>query len=295
MLRMMTTPQSTPPPAAPPTATTGTPTAAAPMTPLALFDRRPALPPAPTDARWTWTKAKLKAVYLDALTDLDKTAIADAVAVDRKTLFRWRQHADYRRYLAALVFEDGLADRVERVKSRKSLAQKLGEKLAQKLDGNDALFGEKLAPLLKAHKDMLDGLQDDADDLAQKAGDAAGPETPRRAFDLVDRVNGIADPVERETVKRHLLGMLRDYLEGRAGPETPIDAEALPPETPGRAAAAPALGMSGMLDQDGPRSPETPGAAMQGPTVADLIEAAPDALGMTADDLDAGAQNPGEV
>ena len=294
----MTDPDQTPA-APPPQETAGFRSGPAAPTPLALFNKRPALPPAPIDARWTWTKAKLKAVYLDALTDLDKSAISDAVGIHRKTFFTWRQHADYRRYLAALVFEDGLADRVERVKSRKSLAQKLGEKLAAKLDMPGALIGEKLAPLLKAHKDMLDGLGEDADDLAQKAADGAGPETPRRAFDLVDRVNGIADPVERETVKRHLLGMLRDYLEGRAGPDAPIDADVLPAEAPGAAAngmppAAP-LATSGMLDHDGPRPIETPEHAPEGPTVADLIEAAPDGPTMTPDDLFDGAQTPGAV
>jgi hypothetical protein len=278
----------------PPEDAQGTPPALKPETPLAsFFDKRPPLPPAPLDGKWTWTKAKLKAVYLEALTDLEKTTIAAAVGVDRKTLFSWRRHADYRRYLATLVLEDGLADRVERIKGRKTLSEKLFTKLSTRLD-KDLADGEKLAPLLKAHKDLLQGLQEDADDLGEKLKDAAPAEGPRRSFDLVERVNGIADPVERETVKRHLLAMLREHLDGRAGPDVPIDAEGLPPETPGPAtattSAAPPAPPSRMLDNDGQGRAEAPEQAAPAALTADALDDHEEPAQMPADALDAGEQ-----
>lgn len=181
-----------------------------------LLEKRPPLPPEPLDARWTWTKQKLKAVYLEAFTQMGKGEIAEAIGVRPKALYVWRRAPDYRRYLATLIAADGLADRAERVKARKNLADSLQKAIADKLKTPGALAGEKLSSLLRAQREMLDALQEDATELQelgaeQDAAARAGQKRP--ALDLAERIQAIADPTERETVKRHLLKLMGDYLD----------------------------------------------------------------------------------
>jgi len=181
-----------------------------------LLDKRPPLPPEPADARWSWTKQKLKAVYLEAFTESTKADIAEAVGIDAKTLYKWRRAPDYRRYLATLIAADGLADRAERVKARKGLADTLGKAIRLKLDAPGALAGEKLSSLLRAQREMLDALEKDATELQELGAEqdaAARAGKARPALDMAERLAQITDPNEREIVKRHLLTMMSEYLD----------------------------------------------------------------------------------
>lgn len=181
-----------------------------------MLEKRPPLPPEPVDARWSWTKQKLKAVYLEAFSDLDKGEIAEATGVDPKTLWKWRRAPDYRRYLATLIAADGLADRAERVKARKGLADTLGKAIAEKLKTPGALAGEKLSSLLRAQREMLDSLEEDATALQELGAEqdaAARAGKARPGLDLAERIAAIADPTERDTVKRHLLRLMGEYLD----------------------------------------------------------------------------------
>lgn len=183
---------------------------------LVLLGKHPPLPPAPSDDKWDWTAARLKAIYLDGFTDLSKAEIADLAGVSPRGFYKWRQHPDYKRYLAELVFSDGLADRVERAKTRKGIASKLAEKILSRLDTpGDNLNTEKLPALIKALEELLGGLRDDSATWEKKTIGAAlvGDTEPRRAgLDLVNRINAIEDPAERATVKKHLLSVFREYI-----------------------------------------------------------------------------------
>ena len=201
-----------------------------------LLERRPPLPPTPTSARWNWTRQKLKAVYLDAFANLGTEETAQAVGVKRVAIWSWRRAPDYKRYLATLIAADGLADRAQRVKARKTLAQSLGDAIALKMQSPSALAGEKLSSLLRAQREMLDALQDDAQSLAelgQEQDAAARANGPRPALDFAERLAAIPDQAEREIVRKHLMQMMGDYLE------TPriLDAETVPNE-PGAAEPA---------------------------------------------------------
>lgn len=187
---------------------------------LALFENRPPLPPEPADPAWSWTHEKLKAVYLDAFTELSKTQIAEHVGIDKRTIFRWRAHPDYKRYLAQLVYTEGLADRVERIKARKKLASQLETALAAKLSDPIALAREKIAPLLKAQAELLHGLADDVGNFEEHAANAQQQRVAGAGFDLAQKIAQIQDPTERETVKKHLLALFKEYVDKSA--QTPV-------------------------------------------------------------------------
>lgn len=212
-----------------------------------LLEKRPPLPPEPVDARWSWTKQKLKAVYLEAFTESTKADIAEAVGIDAKTLYKWRRAPDYRRYLATLIAADGLADRAQRVKARKTLADTLGKAIAEKLKNPSALAGEKLSSLLRAQREMLDALEKDAtalQELGEEQDSAARAGKARPALDMGERLAQITDPHERDIVKRHLLAMMSEYLDAPkimdAETVSEPDARAVAePSAPARALDAP--------------------------------------------------------
>jgi len=219
------------------------------------------MPPAINDQKWSWTKARLKAVYLDAFTEMGKGAIADAAGINRKTFQIWRNHPDYKRYLAELVFSDGMADRVERTKTRKGLAEKLAARLAEKLDSPGLFVGEKVSSLLKALEDILAGLGTDADKYAQAATAPRLSGAKLEGLSIAERINRIADPAERENARRALLSLFQDYIGVANGQYTPD---------------GPAPADSSLLDgpaADGPQAQDLPTA---GATAADLIETAPE-------------------
>lgn len=220
-----------------------------------LLDKRPPLPPEPVDARWTWTKQKLKAVYLEAFTEMTKAEIAAALDASPRGLYQWRRAPDYRRYLAALIAADGLADRAERVKARKGLADTLGKAIRLKLDTPGALAGEKLSSLLRAQREMLDALEKDAtalQELGAEQDSAARAGQARPALDLAERLATITDPHERDIVKKHLLALMSEYMDAPkiidatpiidSAPEADAEADARAvagPSAPARAPDAP--------------------------------------------------------
>lgn len=257
-----------------------------------MLQKRPPLPPDPVDARWTWNRPKLKAVYLDAFTQLSKAEIAEALDLDPKTLYKWRRAPDYRRYLAALIAADGLADRAERVKARKSLALSLGDAITARMATPGALAGEKLSSLLRAQREMLDALQEDAESLRelgaeQDAQARAGAARP--GLDLVEKLALISDPTEREIVKRHLLRLMGEYLDApRIIDAAPIDAQAEAEAQAGavdaqaepeRAASAPESCPQDLdaFTEAEPTAPDAPAPPAQA--------SAPDAAGVTLDDF----------
>jgi transposase-like protein len=209
-----------------------------------MLDKRPPLPPDPVDARWTWTRPKLKAVYLEAFTEMSKAEIAEALGADPKTLYKWRRAPDYRRYLAVLIAADGLADRAERVKARKNLAQSLGDAIAKKMKTPGALDGEKLSSLLRAQREMLDALQDDAESLRELGAEqdsAARAGQARPGMDLAERLAAIPDQAERDIVRKHLLKLMGEYMGTPKvlDAATVIDADAEEPEAEARAVSTP--------------------------------------------------------
>ncbi len=241
-----------------------------------LLDKRPPLPPEPSAPNWIWTKDRLKAVYLDAFTNLEKAAIAEAVGVSVRGLFEWRRAPDYRRYLAALIAADGLADRAERVKARKGLAQTLEDRLTERMKNPNALDGEKLSSILRAHRELVDSLAEDSEALRQSA-EAAGPmKAARPDLDLVARIAAIPDPAERETVKRHLLELMRDYIDApRVMSAAPVvDVTPEPPEPtqePAGAPPEPAPSAPESQDLDGfEPAPEPSPSAPQALSASDL-------------------------
>lgn len=233
----MTDSNSDVPPASPPD--TGPTPGQRQQTALTFLDKRPPLPPAPMDDNWTWTADRLKAVYLDAFTDLNKVEISDACGMSARGFYKWRQHADYKRYLAELVFSDGLADKVERTKTRKDMASKLLIKIMKRLDAKgDMLAEEKLPTLIKAFEELMSGITSDAAEFERKTAGAVliGDTEPQRVgLNLVNKINEIKDPDERATVKKHLLSVFREYIgDERTTPAaTPnaIETTAEPAET----------------------------------------------------------------
>jgi hypothetical protein len=243
---------------------------------LELLKKNPPLPPAPSDPRWSWTAARLKAVYLDAFTDLGRAEIAELVGCSRRGFFKWTQQPDYKRYLAELVFSDGLADKVSRAKTRKAIADKLAAKVLDRLASGN-VNAERLPDLVRSLESLLTGLREDATDWERKASGAAlAPDSgPRRSgLDLVERINAIADPGERATVKRHLLSLFREYIgadqDAAAAQAAAVDAPAEPTARP--SSMPDAAQVSSLLDVETPAELETTGETQPGELSADMLE-----------------------
>lgn len=203
---------------------------------IALLGARPPLPPTPQEAGWTWTPEKLKAVYLEAFTDIQKSQIAEMVGVDPKTLYKWRTQGDYKRYMAELVYSDGMAEKVQRNKTRKEVADKLLVVILDKLGKPGALAGEKVSALIKVMNDLMISIGEDVAGWEKATAQAlAGKPVKQDGSDMAEYIRTIEDPAERETVRRHLLQIFKAHIDARASRETPdatdaIDTEAIPGE-----------------------------------------------------------------
>lgn len=237
-----------------------------------ILGRRPPMPPPVQESSWTWTPEKLKAVYLDAYTELSKSEIAEIVSVDPKTFYKWRNQVDYKTYLAALVYTDGLGDRVERVKKRRALADKMVSGIMRKLEADDWADREKLPALIKALETLLTAIGDDVnkwEDASALA--AAGRAAPRGALDMAARLAEVEDPKERETIKRYLLSTFKGYIDGAAS-RAPIPGEV---EKPPRAEGESAHSLDG-FDAEDTEKPEGLSTTPSGSVIEASAESAQD-------------------
>ena len=198
---------------------------------IEFLGKRPPLPPQPVDQSWTWTRAKLKAIYLDAFTDIAKTEISEIVKITDRTLRTWRNHPEYKKYLADLVYSDGLASKIERTKIRKKIADKLTERIIDKLNAGPSPF-ESLTQLLKSYNDLLVAMGQDVETWEIASAGQSGDVSRRKTegLNLVDQINAIENLAERETVKRHLLKIFKNYMQ--AGPARDTTAASAPESKP---------------------------------------------------------------
>jgi transposase-like protein len=214
---------------------------------IAILGARPPLPPTAQDPEWTWTPARLKAVYLEAFTDIEKKQIAEMCDVHVNTLFAWRKQGDYKRYMAELVYSDGVAEKVQRNKTRKTVADGLLVAIMDKLKTPGALAGEKVSALVKSFNDILTSLGDDVtqwQDISEAA--QAGRPAKSDGAGMADYIKRIEDPEERETLRRHLLEIFKaqidrasarpsrqdtGIIEAETVPDEPLDSAALDTET----------------------------------------------------------------
>ena len=206
---------------------------------ISLLGSRPPLPPAPQEAGWTWTEQKLKAVYLEAFTDIQKKQIAEMVGVSTQTFFNWRSQGDYKRYMAELVYSDGLGEKVQRNITRKKVADALLLVILDKLSKPGALAGEKVSALVKSFNDLLLSIGEDAAGWEKVTAQAqAGTPVSTDGSQMAAYIRAIDNPEERETVRRHLLEIFKSHMDG--GPRAParehteiLDAETVPADPVG--------------------------------------------------------------
>jgi DNA-binding XRE family transcriptional regulator len=221
---------------------------------ITILGARPPVPPQPSDPTWTWTAQKLKAVYLEAFTDIQKKQIAELVGVSTQTIFNWRKQGDYKRYMAELVYSDGVAETVQRNKTRKTVADALLVQIMNKLSTPGALAGEKVSAMIKTLNDLLISIGEDVaawDKITEAA--QAGKPTRQDGADVADYIRHIEDPEEREALRRHMLAIFKAQIDGQPAPRATriIDAEAIQPDQ----TAAPVLDTNNAISDSAPEAP----------------------------------------